>query len=239
MARRTKGPDLDLKMESLSELRRKSMADVICDSLREAILSQQLQGGTPLIEKQLAEQFGVSKTPVREALLRLAQTGLVDFIPVKGATVHQLDFKEIEDILEMRLSLEPMAFKQSAPKLTANDIKALKELLEQAKIAQKAQHFAELSRLNNDFHNLLYSRAENKLLLNYLAELNDRRKLISVAGWRQENRSAEELKEHWAIVEALEVGDVGGAVGGLEHHIQTFSNLILRHHPLAKERETC
>jgi DNA-binding GntR family transcriptional regulator len=234
MARRAEErPSLDLKIETTSV--RKSVTDLIVENLREAILSQTLQGGTPLIEKQLAEEYGVSKTPVREALLRLAQTGLVDFVHAKGATVHQLDFDEMQDILEMRQVLEPLALKQSAPKLTGDDIKTLEHLLATAAKPQVQQNLGKLSEVNNSFHNILYSRAENVLLLEWLNDLNDRRRLISVRGWKTENRSSEELEEHRAILQAIKGKNFALAVKQLERHITNFSNLVLNHHPLAKE----
>jgi DNA-binding GntR family transcriptional regulator len=234
MARRAQErPSLDLKVRTLSV--RKSVTDLIVENLREAILDQTLQGGTPLIEKQLAEEFCVSKTPVREALLRLAQTGLVDFIHAKGATVHQLSFAEMQEVLEMRQVLEPLALKQSVPNLTSDDIKILEQLLATAVKPQIQQNFSKLSEVNNRFHNILYSRAENLLLLKWLDDLNDRRRLISVEGWKTENRSSQELKEHQAILQAIKQKDFVLAVKQLERHINNFANLVLRHHPLAKE----
>ncbi len=224
MARRAQErPSLDLNIETTSL--RKSVTDLIVENLREAILSQTLQGGTPLIEKQLAEEFRVSKTPVREALLRLAQTGLVDFAHAKGATVHQLGFAEMQDVLEMRQVLEPLALKQSAPRLTIDDIKMLEHLLVSAAKPQVQQNLGKLSEVNNSFHNILYSRADNVLLLKWLDDLNDRRRLISVKGWKTENRSSEELKEHRAILQAIRQKNVALAVKQLERHINNFANL--------------
>ncbi len=233
MARRAQErPELNLKSDLLVK---QSVAEKIADSLRDAILSNVLKGGTALIEKQLAEEFQVSKTPVREALLRLAQTGLVDFAHARGATVHQLSFKEMQDILEMRQTLEPLALTQSAPNLNKTDLKQLSKTLESAQKAQESGQFSKLSELNNSFHNLLYSKAENQLLLIWLSSLNDRRRLISVKGWLSDNRSAEELNEHEAILSALQAQDYTQAVHLLEDHIKTFSYLVLNHHPLAKE----
>jgi DNA-binding GntR family transcriptional regulator len=234
MARRAEErPLLDLNIEASSV--RKSVTDMIVEQVREAILSQTLPGGTPLIEKQLAEEFRVSKTPVREALLRLAQTGLVDVAHVKGATVHQLDFAEMQDILEMRQVLEPLALKQSAPKLTGDDVKTLEQLLVSAAKPQVQQNLSKLGDVNNRFHNILYSRADNVLLLKWLNDLNDRRRLISAKGWKTDNRSSEELKEHRAILQAIKGKKFALAVKQLERHIQNFANLVLNHHPLAKE----
>jgi DNA-binding GntR family transcriptional regulator len=234
MARRAQErPSLGLNIQTTSL--RKSVTDAIAESLREAILSHSLQGGTPLIEKQLAEEFGVSKTPVREALLRLAQTGLVDFAHAKGATVHLLSFDEMQDVLEMRQVLEPLALKQSAPHLTSEDMKMLEQLLVTASKTQVQKNLSKLSEVNNSFHNILYSRADNVLLLKWLADLNDRRRLISVKGWKTENRSSEELKEHKAILQAIKQKNFVLAVKQLERHINNFASLVLSHHPLAKE----
>lgn len=234
MARRSQErPAIDLKTSAPSS--RRSVADSVAESLREAILSHTLPGGTPLIEKQLAEEFGVSKTPVREALLRLAHTGLVDFAHAKGATVHRLGFKEMQDLLEMRQTLEPLALRQSAPNLDRADLTRLEKTLESAARAQAHQHFGKLGELDTTFHNLLYSKADNRLLLAWLEGLNDRRRLISVEGWRCDNRSAEELADHKAILAAVGNQEHARAVELLERHLKAFSDLVLRHHPLAEE----
>ncbi len=229
MAKRNQArPHLDL--EPLSSVRA-SATEVVFDKLREAILAQVLVGGTPLIEAQLAEMFGVSKTPVREALQRLAQTGLVDFVPVRGASVHLITRKEIQDIFELRHKLEPLALKQSLVNLSDNELNLLDAVLKKAKQAQQKSDWQSLSQHNRSFHETLVSGAENQLLLSWLKSLSERRQLLSLQGWNLENRSLQEWQEHQGILEAAKARDIPLAAQKLEDHIERFASLILKYYP--------
>ena len=208
-----------------------SSTELVFEKLREAILSQTLEAGTPLIEAQLAEMFEVSKTPVREALQRLAQTGLVDFIPGRGASVHVITLKEIQDIFELRLELEPLSLKQSLANLSDNEIKLLEKVLLESITFQQKNDWQRLSQKNRVFHETLVSGADNQLLLEWLKCLSERRQLISLQGWRFENRSLQEWQEHKEILEAVKARDVKLAVKRLEQHIQNFAVLVLKYFP--------
>lgn len=206
---------------------RKSVADMVFESLLEAILSNDLPSGTPLIEVQLAEQFLVSKTPIREAIQRLVQTGLVDFELARGATVHTLTQDEIRDIFEMRILIEPMALQQSAPHLTKEELIELENVLERSRIAIQQADYRELSQQNSAFHHCLVRHATNHLMLQWLDSLSHRRRLISLQGWSLENRSERELEEHHGILQAVQLADFQLAADRLARHITRFSQIVL------------
>ena len=208
---------------------KKSTSDRVYEALHKAILSQELPGGTALIEAQLAAQFGVSKTPIREALQRLTHTGLVDFEVAKGATVHQLTRREIEDIWEMRILLEPLSLKQSAPRLTQPELDRLTHILDDAKAALEDGDYQQLSLLNSNFHETLYSKAINHLLIQWLESLSDRRRLISMLGWTGSSRVRDEWGEHRGILEAVQSGNFDLAAQRLEAHIRQFVQFLLEH----------
>lgn len=221
----------------LSPSPRASTSDTVFEALRQAILARDLPGGTPLIEVELAQQFQVSKTPIREALQRLTHSGLVDYELARGATVHTLTAEEIQDVFEMRVLLEPLAVRQSIPRLTQEDYSLFEETLNQAKIALEVGNFRELSALNSKFHNCLYQRTTNHLLLRWLDSLSDLRRLITMHGWALENCSEREWDEHRGIFEATQAGNIDLAVERLTQHITRFSVLVLEH--MAKsEKET-
>lgn len=224
MARRSRKQNLQIGTPP----RRRSASDIVYEALHEAILSRGLPGGTPLVEAQLAEQFGVSKTPVREALQRLAHSGLVDYELARGATVHSLTMEEIHDIFELRVLLEPLALRQSAPHLTEDEIAELEAGLELSRKALEDGDFHALSQHNSRFHQGLVQHATNHLLLQWLESLSTRRRLISMQGWALENRSQRELEEHRGILEAIKAGDFDRAAERLVQHIERFSQIVLQ-----------
>lgn len=111
----------------------KPLRDVVFENLREAILEGKLKPGQRLMEVQLAEQLGVSRTPVREAIRKLELEGLVVMLPRKGAYVANMSLKDIMDVLEVRASLEGLAAYLAAERISDEDIKKLKDISEEFK----------------------------------------------------------------------------------------------------------
>ena len=230
MARRSRQDQLpDLKV--MSGGIRQSMSDIVFETLREAILSSELPGGTPLIEAQLAKKFNVSKTPIREALQRLGHSGLVDNELARGATVHTITPDDIRDIYELRLLLEPSALRQSAPHLSEDEIAEIEKTLNQAESALKDGDLQQLSIQNGKFHGWLVRHATNKILLDWLDSLSDRRRLISLQGWAIDNRSDRELEEHRGILAAIANGDFDAAAERLKQHIKNFAQIVVKDNP--------
>lgn len=215
--------------QSIRERLKKSTSDLIFDALRESILTGELAPGTSLIEKNLAQEFEVSKTPIREALHHLSHIGLVDMETAKGATVHTLTPDEIKDIWEMRQYLEPLALELSIPHLTDDEINELNEILDEAKQALTDGNMKVLSQVNTEFHELLYSKAENHLLVQWLDSLSDRRRLVSMHIWTIENHSDEEWQEHRTILDAVSDRDIKRASQALKDHIGNFNQQVLAH----------
>jgi DNA-binding GntR family transcriptional regulator len=223
MARRSEPrPELKLNAAAISSNR----TDSVFEAIKEAILTRAIPSGTPLIEQHLAEEFGVSKTPVREALLRLSKEGLVRLENTRGASVVELTPQEIHDIFEMRLVLEPLALEQSAASLGKSKVKALEQILKKCEKAITQQDFIKLSQLNIDFHRGLYALAPNQLLVGWLDGISNRRRLLSVQGWQRNNRSLEEWQEHRSILDAIQNTDIALAKKRLIDHITRFSSIL-------------
>lgn len=212
---------------AIRERLKKSTSDLIFEALRESILTGELAPGTALIEKNLAEEFAVSKTPIREALHHLSHIGLVDMETAKGATVHTLTADEIKDIWEMRQYLEPLALELSIPHFTDDEIQELGDILIDAQEAIAVGDMKELSQINSEFHEMLYCKADNHLLVRWLDSLSDRRRLVSMHIWDIENHSANEWQEHRAILDAIEKRDIPRASQALKDHIGNFNQQVL------------
>lgn len=201
---------------------------LIFEALREAILLNQLPAGTQLVEAQLAKQFNVSKTPIREALQKLVYSGLADSELAKGVVVHTLTGREIHDLMEMRLVLEPLAVEQSVPNLTQDELDTLRATLEMSRKAIEHDDNQLVSQFNSDFHRGLYAKATNQLLLQWLDSMTDRRQLITIRGWAVENRREREWEEHMAVLVAAEAGDAQGAANCLRKHIISYAETVER-----------
>jgi DNA-binding GntR family transcriptional regulator len=192
----------------------------VLEAIKHAILTGELKPGRPLVETDLAEMLGVSKTPVREALKTLAGAGLVTMNPYKGAAVRVVDDEQARHIYDARLLIEPEALARAV---------AAGPGWQPARIAlagaASAGDQAERSLANRDFHRALYAGCGNPLLVRMLDDLRDATALVAVAAWQHKpsHRSWErEAAEHQAILQAAEDGDSRRAAALLRTHITSF-----------------
>jgi DNA-binding GntR family transcriptional regulator len=201
----------------------------VLEAIKRAILSGELRPGKPLVETDLAEVLGVSKTPVREALKTLAGAGLVTMSPYKGAVVRVVDAAQARQVYDVRLLLEPEALSRAVARKRAGeadgDWRAAHEALARA---DQASDQAERSLANRDFHRELYAGCGNPLLVRMLDDLRDQTALVSAVAWRHDpgwlgTPSWEhEAAEHRAVLRAAEDGDADRAAGLLRAHITSF-----------------
>jgi DNA-binding GntR family transcriptional regulator len=204
-----------------------SRTELVLEEIRRAILTRELLPGQPLVEMELAQRLGVSKTPVREALKLLSGTGLVTFNPYKGASVRVVDQGLARDVYDVRMLLEPEAVRRS---VLAGDKALLAEAhtaLGAARAAAQSGERGQLSLVNRTFHQALYRGCGNPLLTSVLDDLRDRAALISVVGWQNSPSWTQESEEHTAVLAAAEAGDADGAANLIRQHIQGFLDRIL------------
>lgn len=191
---------------------------VVLEAIKHAILAGELQPGQALVETELAQILGVSKTPVREALKTLAGAGLVTMNPYRGAAVRAIDSDTARAIYDMRLLLEPEAVRRSVEGTA--DWAAARSALERADAATDR---AQRSLANRDFHRSLYLPCGNPLLVQTLDDLRDQTALVSAVAWQREPSWPEEAAEHRAMLAAAEAGVAGRAAALLRAHITGFS----------------
>ena len=199
-----------------------SRTQYVLEHLRHAILTGQLAPGSPLVETELAAAFGVSKTPVREALKTLAGRGLVVMSAYKGASVRTVDAGMARSVYDVRLLLEPEALRRTVA--AAADLAPAHAALERASAAEDA---AERSLANRDFHRALYQPCGNPLLVRMLDNLRDQAALVSSVAWRSLPTWDREADEHRAILARAEEGDAEGAKTLLREHIEGFMTRML------------
>lgn len=205
-----------------------SRIELVLASIRRSILTNEFRPGQPLVEADLAQRLGVSKTPVREALKILSNSGLVQFVPYKGATVQVVGPEFVAAACDLRLLVEPEAARRSVLSGAQAHFREAAAVLAEAKGAIDKGDRAQLSLLNRSFHSLLYKDCGNHLMLNVLDNLRDRTALISVAGWETDETEMQppgyevEWGEHEAILNAALAGDAHQVATLLQNHIRGF-----------------
>lgn len=204
-----------------------SRTEVVLDEIRRGILTRELKPGQALVEAELAARLGVSKTPVREALKVLSNSGLVTFSPYKGASVCVVDAELAKSVYDVRMVLEPEAVRRSVERRSPDLLEDAAEALKEASAAISDKDQAALSLLNRRFHRALYSGCGNPLMVSMLDDLKDRAALISVVGWEANPSWRKEWNEHKAVLAAAKKGDADGAAGLLRAHIGDFLDRIL------------
>ena len=194
-----------------------SRTQYVLDAIKHRILTGQLTPGQALVETELAAQFGVSKTPVREALKTLAGTGLVVMSQYKGVTVRMVDADMAREVYDVRLLLEPEALRRAVRRGASLD--AARTALTRA---DDATDTAERSLANREFHRALYLPCGNPLLGRMLDEVRDQAALVSTVAWAAVPTWEREAAEHREILRLALAGDATAAGDALHHHIASF-----------------
>ena len=203
-------------------------ADQVYDRLRAAILARQYQPGDRLREEELATWLNVSRTPVREALSRLTNEGLLSTAPGRGLIVRKLDNAEIDELYALREVLEGTAARFAAQHASESEIAAMLAIVETSKRAHGK--YDELARLNRRFHAAVYGACHNRFLLDALDNLSTALALLPGTTLSLPGRETSAFNEHMKIVHAIEQRDGALAEKLTRHHIETSRRLRLKMH---------
>jgi DNA-binding GntR family transcriptional regulator len=187
-------------------------------ALRRAIIEQALKPGMKLPEDSIGEQFGVSRTLIREAFGRLAVEGLVELKPNRGASVAYPTLEEARDVFDVRRGLERMVAESLAGRLTTPQAAELEAHVRQEEQAQ-GRDGPESIRLAGEFHIKLAAMTGNALLSRYVQEVSSRCSLI-LAIYGRPHSSECAISEHRQLIEALRAGDTRRAADLMDHHLQ-------------------
>ncbi|MCB1387333.1 MAG: GntR family transcriptional regulator [Nitratireductor sp.] len=197
----------------------------VYDSLRQAIIEQALKPGTKLPEDSIGETFGVSRTIVRNALVRLDAEGLVDIRPNRGASVAQPTIEEANDIFDMRQCLEREVMRRLCGMDTRPIVKALKAHLAEEQNALGKDGTRSI-RLAGEFHILLAELTGSPILASYVNEIVSRCSLI-LARFAQVHSAECGVEEHAEIIAAIAAGDAEGAMGQMHSHLHGVQDRAL------------
>jgi|SRR5829696_2588654 len=219
--------------------KRSSLTTQVYERIKDDIFRQRLLPREPLVEAELARVYGMSKTPVREALLLLAQRGLVEADSFRGGRVRDFTAEDVREIYELRAVLEPFALEQSVPRMDEDDHGLLLSMLENADAAIERGDLQELARLNRAFHNALVARCDNSRIVETLAQLQDQLRTIALRSWREHPTYLREAQQHKEILATIRNGDARRAAELLGGHIAAFREQYIhgREHTLGKLEE--
>ena len=195
------------------------LRDVVFNTLRNAILTGELSPGERLMEIKLADQLGVSRTPIREAIRKLELEGLVVNTPRKGAEVANISAEDLRDVLEVRRSLEVLAIRLACDKMTEETLELLHENIDAFKHSIDAKATSDIASVDVSFHDIIYkSTGNNRLIqiLNNISEQMYRYRFEYIKNKEAWNRLVE---EHMNIYEAIKNRDKELAVKSILLHI--------------------
>jgi DNA-binding GntR family transcriptional regulator len=195
-----------------------SKSDIVCAMLRELIISGELEAGEPLRQRDLAARFGVSQTPVREALRRLESEGLVTNDPHRGATVTG-NADAVEDNSQIRAVLEPLGARLAARSVTEAQLQRLRDLNEQMLALPEGDD--RYGTLNREFHFAIYEAAASPVLLSMMRLLWQ----AMPVGPRVTRPHRESAEQHEQLIEALAARDEERAAEVTASHILSTHHL--------------
>ncbi|MEU4170570.1 GntR family transcriptional regulator [Streptomyces sp. NPDC026665] len=200
-------------------------ADRVYAHVKDGVLERRYEGGALLTEGELADAVGVSRTPVREALLRLEAEGLIKLYPKKGALVLPVSAQEIADVVETRQLVEEHAARKAVP-ASPQLLARLEELLDRQKEQAAAGDLAAAAVTDRCFHAEIVRSGGNEILSRLYDQLRDRQLRMGVAVMHAHpDRITKTLVEHEQILQALRSGDADAVVALIHGHVSWFSNL--------------
>ncbi len=206
--------NLKLNMDEYLPLR-----DVVFKTLRQAILKGELAPGERLLEVQLADKLGVSRTPVREAIHKLSQEGLVVLIPRKGAEVASISEKSLRDVLEVRLALETLAVSLACERITQEDMKNLEQEFQAFQKSVEQDELLDITQRDEAFHDAIYNSTYNTRLVTMINNLREQMYRYRMEYIKERGKREMLVQEHQEIMNAIKAGDSQAAQEAIRRHI--------------------
>ena len=222
-----------IRLDSYQPLR-----EVVCETLRDAIRKGILKPGERLMEIQLAEELGVSRTPVREAIRKLELEGYVIMMPRRGTYVANLSIRDVNEVFEIRTSLDSLASGLAAERITDEELERLQRLLVLIGEYIETNDMEKIVETDTEFHDLLYQASRNTRLVGIIFNLREQLTRFRTTSMGFPGRLAATLEEHRRIAEAIAQGDVKEAQAAAEYHMEKSEQTLLASMEALKEKNT-
>jgi len=207
----------------------RTMQEIVYDTIKERVLQGKYSSGVRLVAKDLADEFGVSRMPVREALQRLeAATGLITLIPHRGAVVNSRSEEDIIEVFHMRAVLEGLAARLACPNMSSGQVEKLARI--NAKFQEHGQEISgeKFQELNRDFHGGIWAATHAPRLVATLKLLYDASSGYRYISINIPGRFKEVVREHRSIVAALRKRDAGEAERMVNEHYRKTLDWLMR-----------
>ncbi len=199
----------------------------IYEKLVDRIIAGELRPGQRVEEQAVATEFGVSRTPVRDALRQLAGTGLVQFRPNKGVTVVDLKIDELSEIFEALGEFEALCARLAAQRMTQLERTALRNLHAEAAAAAKTENEAAYAELNTRLHQAIYDGTHNASIAGVTENLRQRIMPFRAFAGTARHRIHESHDEHEQLVSAILAGDGAASLEAMRNHVAKSSLTVL------------
>ena len=206
----------------------KPLREMVYEELKMQILKGSIIPGTRMMEVELAEEMGVSRTPIREAIRKLEKEGLVTIEPRRGAYASMISTEDMVEILEVRQDLEGLAAYFAANRMTDEQMAELKEVSNNYNEAVKRGKMEDMIKYDTRFHHIIVESCRNKILVQMIEQLQElvlRFRYIYYDNFRRAENMPE---EHEAIVAAISEGDADKARAAADIHIDRLKELVVK-----------
>ena len=205
----------------------KPLREVVFENIRKAIIEGVLKPGERLMEIQLSEQLGVSRTPVREAIRMLELEGLVVMLPRKGAYVANISKKDLMDILEVRVGLEGLAAYCATDRMTKDHIKKLETISKELEEAVYKNDVETMLAKDEEFHTLIFEATGNKRLISMMINIWETVYRFRLMYMSDYSSAVNTVDEHKKIIEAFKKGKANLAEKLAKEHIELAQQFMI------------
>ncbi|HJA65969.1 GntR family transcriptional regulator [Lachnoclostridium sp. An169] len=216
------GTDFEVTMDEYLPLR-----DVVFNTLRRAILRGELKPGERLMEIQLANKLGVSRTPIREAIRKLELEGLVLMIPRKGAEVAEITEKNLRDVLEVRCALEELAVQLACERIDEEGVKELRDAGLHFKEVLDSDDITQIAQADEAFHDVIFTATGNSRLIQLLNNLREQMYRYRIEYLKKKECYPILIAEHKEILDAIAGRDKERATRVTSQHINNQVDTVV------------
>ena len=211
------------------------LRDVVFNTLRKAILTGKLKPGERLMEVHLANQLGVSRTPIREAIRKLELEGFVIMIPRRGAEVARITEKSLKDVLEVRRALDALSVELACDRITEEDIERLLKACQDFELAARGNDAAVIAKADVDLHDIIVEATGNQRLQQLVNNLSEQMYRYRFVYIKEESQHDMLVAEHKEIYESIASRDKERAARAARIHIDNQEKSIINQIRLENE----